>query len=279
MNSILLSLITGICIAGIAYANQGNYAIVIDRVEADLAERLRALRISSPHLKRWISTWLAIVATVFLILWIGLDAIAFAAPVALLLCAGPWYVVRRMAQARRQKIEDQLADAMVMFSSAIRAGLSIPQAVELLAFECPKPISQEFHQIAGEYKLGKPLERTLNEAKERLRSENFILFAAALLASRESGGKLNETVERISQSVMELQRLERKVVSETAQARKSAVYMAIVPLLLLLVYAVIDPVNTERLFTTLPGQIMLVVSFTLNIVAYLWALKIVNADI
>ena len=47
-----------------------------------------------------------------------------------------------------------------------------------------------------------------------------------------------------------LQRLERKVVSETAQARKSAVYMAIVPLLLLVVYAVIDPVNTERLFTT-----------------------------
>ena len=279
MNSIVVGSITGVCIAGITYASLGNYSIAIDTIEVDLAKRLRALRISSPHVRRWINTWLGIVATICLVLWIGLDAPMFAVPVALLLCAGPWYVVRQMAQTRSQKIEDQLADAMVMFSSAIRAGLSIPQALELLAFDCPKPISQEFHQIAGEYKLGKPLDRTLNEAKERLRSENFILFAAALLASRESGGRLNETVERISQSVMELQRLERKVVSETAQARKSAVYMAIIPLLLLMVYAVIDPENTERLFTTLPGQLILVVSVTLNIVAYLWAMKILNSDI
>ena len=69
-----------------------------------------------------------------------------------------------MSQARRQKIEEQLADAMVMFSSAIRAGLSIPQALDLLAVDSPKPISQEFHQMISEYKLGKPLERTLSEA-------------------------------------------------------------------------------------------------------------------
>ena len=110
-----------------------------------------------------------------------------------------------------------------------------PRPSELLTQECPKPISEEFRQIVGEYQMGKPLERTLTEAKERLRSENFILFAAALLASRESGGRLNETVERISTSVLEVQRLERKVRSETAQARKSAVYMAIIPLFLLIV--------------------------------------------
>ncbi|MDA1051532.1 MAG: type II secretion system F family protein [Planctomycetota bacterium] len=279
MNAILLSSITGLCVAGIAYANLENYSAAIDFVEADLRERLRGLRFKSKHIRRWVNTWLGIVATVFLVLWIGLDAVALAVPVAVIMCAGPWYVVRRAAQARRQKIEDQLADAMVMFSSAIRAGLSIPQSMELLAFECPKPISQEFHQIVGEYKLGKPLERTLTEAKERLKSENFVLFAAALLASRESGGRLNETVERISHSVVELQRLERKVVSETAQARKSAVYMAIVPALLLFVYAFVDPVNTERLFTTLPGQLILSVSLVLNLVAYLWALKILNTDI
>ena len=82
----------------------------------------------------------------------------------------------------------------------------------MLAVECPVPIKQEFAQLVGEYKLGKPLERTLEEGKERLRSENFVLFAAALLASRESGGRLNETVERISKSILEIQRLERKVV-------------------------------------------------------------------
>ena len=97
----------------------------------------------------------------------------------------------------------------------------------------------------GEYELGKPLDRTLTEAKARLQSENFALFAAAMLASRESGGRLNETVDRIAHSVLELQRLERKVLSETAQARKSAVYMALAPLLILIVYYFVDPENTS----------------------------------
>ena len=158
-----------------------------------------------------------------------------------------------MAQRHRQKIEDQLADAMVMLANAVRAGLSLAQSLEILAAQCPKPINAEFHQIVAEYNLGKPLERTLVEAKQRLQSENFALFAAALLASHESGGRLNETVERIAQSVLELQRLERKVLSETAQARKSAVYMAIAPAVILVVYYFVDPENTTLLFTGVAG--------------------------
>ena len=119
----------------------------------------------------------------------------------------------------------------------------------------------------------------MTKLKDDLKSENFVLFAAALLASRESGGRLNETVERISQSVVELQRLERKVQGETAQARKSAVYMAIVPAILLVVYFAVDPVNTELLFVTLPGQVILSTAGMLNLIAYLWAMKILNADI
>jgi tight adherence protein B len=187
--------------------------------------------------------------------------------------------VRRLAQHRRQKIEDQLADALVLFSSAVRAGLSLAQALELLAGECRPPIQQEFQQIVGEYHFGKPLDRTLSEAKDRLRSENFVLFAAALLASRESGGRLNETVERIAKSVLELQRLERKIMLETAQARKSAVYMAIAPAVILVAYAFVDPENTRLLFVTLPGQMILAAAIVLDLAAYFWARRILRADI
>src|SRR5690606_29355234 len=136
--------------------------------------------------------------------------------------------------------------------------LSLAQAIEILARQTPRPISQEFQQIHGEYQLGKPLERCLLEAKQRLCSENFALFAAAVEASRESGGRLNETVERIALSVRELQRLERKLRSETAQARASAFYMSLAPFVVLAIYyLVIDPENTERLFTTAWGQILL----------------------
>jgi tight adherence protein B len=276
---LLCNLAVGLCVASAAYVNRDNYVLAIDFVERDLFDRLRSLRLSTRNLRVRIQAWLAIVGGTFCALWISLAAPVLSTLVALLMAAGPWYLVRRLARERRRKIEDQLADAMVMFSGAIRAGLSIPQSIELLAVECPVPIRQEFHQISGEYKLGKPLERTLEEAKERLRSENFLLFAASLLAARSSGGRLNETVERVSSSVLELQRLERKVRAETAQARKSAVYMAIIPALLLIVYFYVDPENTPLLFTTLPGQIILSAAVLLNVIAYFWALRILDADI
>lgn len=269
----------GLCVAGASWAAQGVFGRLLDFVEADLAKRLRILRISNRQLRRWIQLWLAVLAGAFFTLWLVFDMLVLAVLATVFLSTGPWYFVRRLAQTREQKIEDQLADAMVMFSSAVRAGLSLPQALALLAEECPRPIHQEFQQIVGEYNLGKPLERTLTEAKERLRSENFVLFSAALLASRSSGGRLNETVERISKSVLELQRLERKLLSETAQARKSAVYMSIIPAVILVVYAYVDPDNTKALFTTFPGQILLAIAIILNVIAYAWALKILRADI
>lgn len=277
--SIAISLLVGLCAAVAAFTNRANYTLLIDKAEQDLKDRLRSLRIATPALRRWINIWLGIVAALFFVIWLGAGSLPVAIFVAPLMCAGPWYVIRRLAATRREKIEDQLADAMVMFSSGIRAGLSLAQSLELLANDCPKPIHQEFQQIIGEYKLGKPLERTLSEAKERLRSENFILFAAALLASRESGGRLNETVERISKSVLEVQRLERKVRAETAQARKSAVYMAIVMPLILLAYSFVDPRAVAALFQTAAGQIILCIAVLLNIVAYLWALKLLRPDI
>jgi len=269
----------GLCVAAASWAGQGAAAQLIDFVEADLADRLRSLRIATTHLRRWMIAWLSMVGLLFFILWLGLDLVVLAVSIAALLLAGPWYLVRRLATRRRQKIEDQLADAMVMFSNGVRAGLSLAQSLELLAQECPRPIHQEFQQIVGEYNLGKPLERTLTEAKERLRSENFLLFAAALMASRESGGRLNETVERISKSVLELQRLERKVMAETAQARKSAVYMSVVPAFILVTYFYLDPENTRLLFITFPGQLLLTICAILNLAAYVWALRILSADI
>ncbi len=276
---LIVCVVTGVSVAGIALSNTYNIESFFVFVESDLRERLRSLRITTPNLRRWLVLWLAIVAITFFMVWLGLQMPGIAFLLVVFMCAGPWYVVRKLAADRRRKIEEQLADAMVMFSSAVRAGLSLAQALELLGNECPVPIKQEFQQLSGEYKLGKPLERTLNEAKERLNSENFILFAAALLASRESGGRLNETVERIATSVLELQRLERKIRSETAQARKSAVYMAIAPVGILAMYAMMDPDNVKALYDSFPGQVVMCTAIVLNVIAYFWAVKILDADI
>jgi len=275
----LACVLVGLAVAALGYACRDGLEKVLGAVEKDLSEKLRRLRAPTRNLRRYLVVWAATTAAVFLGLWLGVNSLVFALLATVFLLVAPWYLLRRMAQRHRQKIEDQMADSMVTLANAVRAGLSLAQSMEILAAQCPKPINAEFHQIVAEYKLGKPLDRTLTEAKERLKSENFALFAAALLASHESGGRLNETVERIAQSVLEMQRLERKILSETAQARKSAVYMALVPLVILVAYFFVDPVNTTALFVTTIGQVLLSLALVLNVVAYLWARVILNPDI
>lgn len=279
VETLLVSAIFGVFIAAAVGLNGGNIELGIDALERDLQSRLKTLRIKAPRLRLWIMVWLAIIVSMCALVGTAAGSPVAGFGIAIFLSVGPWYIVARAAKNRKDKIEDQLADSMVMFSSGIRAGLSLPQSMELLSHESPKPIRQEFTQMVGEYQMGKPLERVLEETKERLKSENFALFAAALLASRASGGRLNETVERIARSILEMQRLERKIQAETAQAKRSALYMAAVPPFILIVYAWLDPNNVSLLFTTLPGQLMLATAIVLEIVAYFWALKILNPDI
>lgn len=280
MELALGTLFIGTAVGLFAYAGAETYARWFALFEKDIREKLRRLRITTKRLRSYLIAWLGFVGVLFLVEWIVLDIFVLALVTASLLICLPWYIVRRMAEKRRQKIEDQLADAMVSLASAIKAGLSLAQAIEILSHQTPHPICQEFQQIYGEYQLGKPMEECLVEAKDRLQSENFALFAAAMEASRESGGRLNETVDRIAHSVRELQRLERKVQSETAQARASAFYMALAPAFILaLYYFVLDQENTERLWKTIEGQVLLSICLVLNILAYVWARKILSPDI
>jgi tight adherence protein B len=273
------SLTVGLAVGLAAYGGRTHLVRAFEAVERDLTDKLRRLRVPTHRLRSYLISWLVAIACAFVVLTFGMGSVILAATAAGLLLCGPWYMVRRMAERRRQRIEDQLADAMVMLSNAIRSGLSLAQSMEILADECPKPINSEFQQIVAEYNMGRPLAQTLTEARQRLRSENFALFAAAMLASHESGGRLNETIQRIAESVLEHQRLERKVRSETAQARKSALYMAVAPALILVVYYFIDPESTTRLFTETAGHCLLAAALVLNVAAYLWARVILNPDI
>jgi len=279
MEILITSIIMGIAGAALAWSCLDWVGRGLDFVESDVRDKLRQMRIQPRNLRLWLATWVYLEVIVLVTLWFVFGKPVFGILAVLLMGPLPWYLLMRMARHRRDRIEEQLAGSMTTLSGAIKAGLSLAQSLEILADQSPRPIQVEFQHMVGQYSMGKTLKETLVEAKQRLRSENFSMFAAAMLASRESGGRLNETVERIANSVREFQRLERKIQSETAHARKSAVYMALAPPVILLVYWFVDPINTGLLFSTVPGQFMLSVAVVLDVLAWLWAHAILTPDI
>ena len=112
------TVLTGVAVGLATMAGEEFFSRGLAFVEDDLRDKLRRLRVNTRGLHKWIIAWAAAVVGALLGFTIALDSLPFGLMFAILLVCVPWYLVRRMAEKRRLRIEDQLADAMVSLSSA-----------------------------------------------------------------------------------------------------------------------------------------------------------------
>jgi tight adherence protein B len=149
----------------------------------------------------------------------------------------------------------------------------------MIVRDAPKPIQQEFAHLLREYEYGVPLDEAMNSAGERIGSNDFRLLFAALRTHRERGGNLGETLDRIAESIREIQRLERRVETLTAQGRATARWLGAMPMAVLAISYLIVPEGVRQLFTTATGNWILTAVVILNILGWLWIRKIMAVDI
>lgn len=191
----------------------------------------------------------------------------------------PMLLLRVLRLRRKAKLEDQLVDGVQTLASGVRAGLNLVQAFELVARNLPAPIRQEFAHMLREYEYGTSLDRAMASAADRIESSNYRLLFSALQTHRERGGDLGETLDRIANSIREIQRLEKHIETLTAQNRTVARWMGVMPAVILGILYILDPVGVGWLFTETAGKIMLSIVIALIVAGFLWVRQIVNIDI
>ncbi len=191
----------------------------------------------------------------------------------------PFIVIRHLEQKRRAMLERQIVDGIMTLASAVRAGLNLVQAMELLVVNYTGPIKQEFAQLLREYQMGLDLNHAMRNTANRIGSKNYRLLFTAIEMHRLRGGDTAESLDRIAESVREIQRLEGKLDALTSQGRTQARMMAAAPIGILLLYYLIDPVGVKLLFTEPTGRLMLLAAGVLIVVGFLWIRKIMGIDI
>jgi tight adherence protein B len=104
------------------------------------------------------------------------------------------------------------------------------------------------------------METVLKSTKERLKLDNFNLFASALLLNREMGGDISETLTRISKSLDKLREMRKTVEAHTSEGRTNIKVLLIAPVVMLLMLSLVDSKGVLMLFTTAPGAAILLVA-------------------
>ena len=191
----------------------------------------------------------------------------------------PLLIVKSLYQKRCQTFVSQMVDGMTIMANGIKSGLSVTQAMERVVDNLPAPISQEFGLVLSQIRIGRSVEEALVELGERIPIADVQMFVTSVNILKETGGNLAETFTTICSTIRERQKIERKIEAMTAQGILQGIIITIVPLVLLLVFTLVNPGYVKPMFNTTLGLVILMSMFLLQIIGGLTIRKLVKIKV
>lgn len=171
---------------------------------------------------------------------------------------GLWIAGRRRTQA----FDRQLPDVLATIASTLRAGHGLRPALRAIADDGASPSAEEFAQVLGEERLGRPLNEAIAAMCERIGSPDLEYVATAVDVQSQTGGSLAGLFDTLSETVRERQRHARKVKALTALGRMSASVLVGLPIALAALMTLISSDYMAPLYTTHNGHVLIAVCLT-----------------
>lgn len=222
------------------------------------------------------------IATFFIvpgILWGITQNPVIAGGAAVLIVILPKIVVNWLRKRRFDNFEKQLPDALLMVSSAMRAGASLTVAMESMVKEQRPPLSQEFELMLREQRLGVDFDTALRNMEKRMPIQDFVMVVSGMRISREVGGNLADILETLADTLRRKHQMEGKIKALTAQGKMQGLVMTGLPLFLMLILNYMEPDAMRPLFHTWYGWATLAVIAVMEIIGYMAIKKIVTIDV
>ena len=191
----------------------------------------------------------------------------------------PRFYLRMLKKQRLAKFNEQLEDALLSMSSALKAGFSITQALENVASENRYPISFEFTLLLQELRLGVQFDTALRKMADRLGSQDFELVSVAIITARQTGGELTTVLEELAGVIRERMRIMQRVRALTSQGRMQAWLIASVPFVLMFAMMRLAPDLMDAFFGSFVGIVVLLAVVVMVVCGFLWIRKITTIDV
>ncbi len=219
---------------------------------------------------------LGLVIAAALYIWknqIGLALLGLAVGVAI-----PVVVVSILQGRYRQKIQDQLPEALYLLAGSVRSGLTPDQAIEFLAERGNKPLADEFKHTVGLMRLGAAPAAALRATAERIGLLDFELLASTIGLYTQTGGNLSLLLDRLAASVRDRNQFRGYFKAATAQSRIVAVAMACAVPLFLIAYLLFEPDHVAVFFRSPNGWALLAGCVVMELIGAVWLWRLFRTD-
>jgi tight adherence protein B len=139
----------------------------------------------------------------------------------------------------------------------MRVGRSFVGALAIVADSAEQPTRSELERAVTDEALGRPLEASLEAVSRRMESTDMDQIALIAGLSRQSGGNVAESLDRVAEGSRERADVRREMRALTAQAKMSSMVLTGLPGVLLLGLSVVSPRYSHPLLHTTMGLVAL----------------------
>jgi tight adherence protein B len=189
---------------------------------------------------------------------------------------GARFLLERRISKRRLAFADQLDDTLSLVASGLRAGHSLPRAMDAVSQEAESPTAEEFARILNQHRLGRDLGEAIGLSAARMQSDDLAWVSQAVAIHREVGGNLSEVLDHVGETIRERSQVRRQVATLSAEGRMSANVLIALPVLIAVVLAVISPGYLTAFLTTPLGWAMIAGGLVLFAIGIVWLRAVVR---
>jgi tight adherence protein B len=207
---------------------------------------------------------------------VGMSLLLLRLILALLVGAIPIAYIRWVRSKRLTKFEDQLPDAIDLFTRTMRSGHNIHSGLETIATETADPVRMEFKKLMEQLALGAPLETALHDLGERIPIIDLKFFITGLVLQRQTGANMVGVLENLSLLVRERLNMSAKMKAHTSQQRFSAGLLCGLPFVVALGFWFLKPEYIHILYSDPIGSKFLTYAIISEIVGILVIRKLAN---
>lgn len=207
------------------------------------------------------------------------DSLLLGVAAALPGAVAPRIALQVLKRARLKKFNEQLVEAMVTMTNALRSGVALPKAFQIVAHDMPKPICQEFGILVQEMRLGMDVEEAMDSMLERMPGQDLELVVTSVGISNSVGGNLAEVFERLAETIRERYRIEGRIDALTAQGKMQGLMVSILPIFVGLMIYFIDPAMMQPMFTRVEGWVILAVMAIMEGLGYFFVRKVTTIEV